>query len=111
MREASDRDTEAHTGSYKMDGKQMHFLDLSQSCQCYILQKRPVTNLLGLRNWLYELMLFPGQTRLPPIFVWLIQVFLGLLLVRICRQAIAYIVLSYEKGMTVMDQMLTAVLF
>ena len=54
IREASDRDTEVHTGSCKMDGKQMHFLDLSQSCQRYILQKRPVTKLLGLRNWLNE---------------------------------------------------------
>ena len=70
-----------------------------------------MTKLLGLRNWLNELVLFLGHTRLLPVYVWLIQVFLGLLLVRIGRQTFAYIVLSCEKGMTVMDQMLTAVLF
>ena len=83
MREASDRDIEAHTGSCKMDGETNTLLDLSQSCQCYILQKRPVTKLLGLRNWLNELVLFPGHTRLPPSMSGSFKYFLDLL--EICR--------------------------
>ena len=67
--------------------------------------------LVGITELVKELVLFPGHTRLLPVYVWLIQVFLGLLLVRIGSQTFAYIVFSCEKGMTVMDQMLTAVLF
>jgi hypothetical protein len=86
MREASDRDIEAHTGSCKMDGETNALLDLSQSCQCYILQKRPVTKLLGLRNWLNELVFFPGHTRLPPVHVSLIQVWIRCLLLHCFKQ-------------------------
>ena len=46
MRDASDRNTEAHTGSCKMDGKQIHIL--SQSCQCHILQKRSSDEIVGI---------------------------------------------------------------
>ena len=96
------RDTEAHTRC--VAGRETNAV-LSQSCQCHILQKRPVTNFSGLRNWLKN-WFFSGHTRLLPVYVWLIQVFLGLLLVRIGSQTFAYIVFSCEKGMTVMDQML-----
>ena len=37
------RGTESHTGACMTVGEQVHLLDLSQNCQCHILQERPVS--------------------------------------------------------------------